>query len=61
MELAIIEHARDRTITGTPEQVRERLLAMATRFEVDELVVVTITHEFAARKRSYELLIGAFQ
>jgi alkanesulfonate monooxygenase SsuD/methylene tetrahydromethanopterin reductase-like flavin-dependent oxidoreductase (luciferase family) len=41
---------------GTPEQVRAKLLAMADEFGADEFVIVSITHDFAARKRSYELL-----
>jgi luciferase family oxidoreductase group 1 len=59
-ELAIVEHARPRTIAGAPEQVRERLHAFATAHEVDELVVVTITHDPKARRRSYELLAEVF-
>jgi alkanesulfonate monooxygenase SsuD/methylene tetrahydromethanopterin reductase-like flavin-dependent oxidoreductase (luciferase family) len=45
---------------GTPEQVRERLLGMVADFQADELIVVTITHDFKARLRSYELLAEAF-
>jgi len=59
-ELAIVRHARRRTITGDPELVRARLLALAGEYGVDELVVVTITHDFKARIRSYELLAEAF-
>jgi luciferase family oxidoreductase group 1 len=59
-DLAIIDHARGRTIAGTPEVVRERMEAMAAAYGVDELVVVTITHDFKARIRSYELLAEAF-
>jgi luciferase family oxidoreductase group 1 len=59
-ELAIVDHARGRTVTGAPEQVRARLLALAADYGVDELVVVTITHDPKARLRSYELLAEAF-
>jgi luciferase family oxidoreductase group 1 len=59
-ELAIVRHARRRTIAGAPEQVRERLSALAVEYGVDELVVVTITHDPKARLRSYELLAQAF-
>ena len=41
---------------GTPAQVKEQLLDIAERFQADELVVVTITYDFEARCRSYELL-----
>ena len=57
---AIVEHNRRRTIAGTPEQVRARLLAMADEYGVEELVVVTITHDPKARLRSYELVAHAF-
>jgi luciferase family oxidoreductase group 1 len=59
-ELAIVQHARQRTIAGSAEQVRARLLALASEYDVDELVVVTITHDPKARLRSYELLAQAF-
>jgi luciferase family oxidoreductase group 1 len=60
VERAIIQETRERTIAGHPEQVRERLLALAAGYGVDELVIVTITHDPGARLRSYELLAGAF-
>jgi luciferase family oxidoreductase group 1 len=59
-ERAIVEHARQRTVTGAPEQVRAKLLALAAEYEVDELIVVTITFDPKARLRSYELLAEAF-
>ena len=55
-ELAIANHARQRTIAGVPAEVRERLLALGAKYGVDEFVIVTITHDFKARLRSYELL-----
>jgi alkanesulfonate monooxygenase SsuD/methylene tetrahydromethanopterin reductase-like flavin-dependent oxidoreductase (luciferase family) len=48
-------------VVGTPEQVRERLSALAAEYAVDELVVVGITHDPKARLRSYELLASAFE
>jgi luciferase family oxidoreductase group 1 len=57
---AIIEANRRRTITGAPEQVRARLSAFAAEHDVEELVIVTITHDPKARRRSYELLADAF-
>lgn len=43
-------------VIGTPAGVRDQLLEMAQRFDVDELMVVSITHDFAVRCRSHELL-----
>jgi luciferase family oxidoreductase group 1 len=59
-QLAIVQRARRRSITGSPEEVREKLLALAGEYGVDEIVVVTITHSPEARLRSYELLAQAF-
>ena len=55
-----MRHARRRTIAGAPEQVRDRLRALAVEYGAEELVVVTITHDFKARLRSYQLLAEAF-
>ena len=60
-DLAIIQHNRQRTITGAPDQVGERLHAFAREHGVDELVIVTITHDPKARRRSYELVAEAMR
>jgi alkanesulfonate monooxygenase SsuD/methylene tetrahydromethanopterin reductase-like flavin-dependent oxidoreductase (luciferase family) len=49
-----------RSTVGTPEQVRERLQALADAHGAEELVIVTITYDYASRLRSYELLAEAF-
>jgi luciferase family oxidoreductase group 1 len=49
-----------RSIVGTGDVVRERLTALAAAHGADELVVLTITYDFASRLRSYELLAQAF-
>jgi luciferase family oxidoreductase group 1 len=59
-EQGIVRGARRRSIVGTPEQVRDRLVGLGREAGADELVVLTITHDFAARVRSYELLAKAF-
>ena len=53
-------HNRGRMITGTPPQVKEQLLQLADDYEVDEIVIATITDHFEDRLRSYELLAGLF-
>ena len=59
-EREYIEMMKSRSLHGTPEQVRDRLLAMGERHGLDEFVIVTITYDFASRLRSYELLAEAF-
>jgi luciferase family oxidoreductase group 1 len=48
-----------KVIAGDPGQVREKLLALAAHYGVDEIMTVTVTHDLAARVRSYELLADA--
>jgi len=48
-----------RVVVGTPETVRSGLEAVAEEYGADEVLVVTITHDHEARKRSYELLAEA--
>jgi alkanesulfonate monooxygenase SsuD/methylene tetrahydromethanopterin reductase-like flavin-dependent oxidoreductase (luciferase family) len=45
---------------GTGEQVRAKLTTLAEAHGAEELVVVTITYDYASRLRSYELLAKAF-
>jgi luciferase family oxidoreductase group 1 len=51
---------RERALVGTGEQVRDKLLALADRWGVQDIVVVTWTWDPAAQRRSYELLARAF-
>jgi luciferase family oxidoreductase group 1 len=51
---------RRRAVIGTPDQVRAELEAVAGDYGADEVIVVTITHDHAARRRSYELVAEAF-
>lgn len=59
-ELAYIEYSRPRSAIGDPEQVREKITTYANEFEVDEVVLVTITYDFADRIRSYQLIAEQF-
>jgi luciferase family oxidoreductase group 1 len=51
---------RRRQVVGTPAQVKEQLLALGSAYGVDELVVVSICYDFAARLKSYKLLAEVF-
>jgi luciferase family oxidoreductase group 1 len=51
---------RRRAIIGTPALVREQLSALAAEYSADEIMVVTITYDHQARRRSYELLANVF-
>ena len=58
-ERATIEALRRKALVGTGDVVAARLRELAERLQLDELVVVTWTHDPAARHRSYELLAAA--
>jgi luciferase family oxidoreductase group 1 len=47
-------------LTGTPAQVRADVEATAAAYGADEVIVVTITHDHQARRRSYKLLAAEF-
>lgn len=49
-----------RLVLGTPATVRAGLEAVAAEYGAGEVVVVSITHAHAARRRSYELIADAF-
>lgn len=49
-----------RAFVGSPATVRAQIVALGAALQLDELMVVTITHDHQARLRSYELLAGAF-
>jgi luciferase family oxidoreductase group 1 len=49
-----------RTVVGAPEKVRAEIEAVASEYGAEEVIVVTITYDHQARRRSYELLAKAF-
>lgn len=59
-EEKLLSSVTKRSIVGTAAQVREKLTALADAHGAEELVVVTITYDYASRLRSYELLAEAF-
>ncbi|NSL85452.1 LLM class flavin-dependent oxidoreductase [Chitinophaga sp. Mgbs1] len=55
-----IQANRGRMVAGTPTQVKAQLEQLAAAYDVDELVIATITPDHADRLRSYELLAQSF-
>jgi luciferase family oxidoreductase group 1 len=50
-----------RAVVGSPESVRAQLQEVVASYGAEEAIVVCITYDHEARKRSYELLAQAFQ
>ena len=51
---------RERAIIGSPATCRREIEAMAERYAAGEVMVLTITGDYATRLRSYELLAEVF-
>ena len=56
-----IEQQRAKSIEGDPDLVKAKIESLAEQYETDEVIVLTITHDYAERQRSYELLAEAFE
>lgn len=59
-EKAFIASRAKSRATGTPQQVKARLEYLADIFHADEIMAVTNMYHFEDRKRSFELLMHAF-
>jgi luciferase family oxidoreductase group 1 len=51
---------RRRTIVGSPDTVKAGIEQAVAEYGAEEAIVVTITYDHAARRRSYELIAEAF-
>ncbi len=59
-ELQYVRGQRARAVIGSPERCKEKLRQLAATYSADELMVLTITGDYATRLASYELLARAF-
>ncbi len=59
-ERARAEALRARALSGTPDLVKSRLLAIANSLGVAEVAIVTASHDAAARRQSFALLAKEF-
>lgn len=55
-----IQQMKKNQIVGNPREVREQLEELREKYGVDEIMVVTITHSYKDREKSYELLAKEF-
>jgi alkanesulfonate monooxygenase SsuD/methylene tetrahydromethanopterin reductase-like flavin-dependent oxidoreductase (luciferase family) len=60
-EKQMIQYNRQRMIIGAPEVVKSKLTSLAKEYDVDEIVIATITHKWEDRVRSYQWLAKLFQ
>lgn len=55
-EKLLVEENRRRMVVGNPEQVAARLEALADEYGADEVMLVTVTHNFHDKLQSFELI-----
>lgn len=51
---------RSRTVLGTPANVKKQLIDVVDEYDANELMLVNIMSDHAARRRSYELMAAEF-
>ncbi|RYY43581.1 MAG: LLM class flavin-dependent oxidoreductase [Chitinophagaceae bacterium] len=56
-----IEMNRGRIVSGTPNQVKAELEQLAAEFQVEEIIITTMTHSKEDRFESFRLLATAFE
>lgn len=59
-EREVLGAIRERHIVGSPATVEARLTRLIEQTQADELMILTIVHDHAARLHSYDLLAGMF-
>ena len=59
-ERAYINQLQEHYIDGDPQQVKEKIEAVAEMYKTDDVGIVTICYAFEDRVRSYELVAEAF-
>ena len=55
-----MDEFKKNALVGSVQSVKRKLLELANHLEIDELVIITWTHDHAVQRRSYELLAEAF-
>ncbi|AXI09905.1 MsnO8 family LLM class oxidoreductase [Oceanobacillus sp. 143] len=58
-ELVMIEKMKEKQIIGNPQEVRAKLEKLQAVYQTDEIMIVTITHDYEARRKSYQLIAEA--
>jgi luciferase family oxidoreductase group 1 len=61
IEEAKVAQGRAARVVGSPARVRDGLVALAQSYGVNELMLLTVCHDPAARRRSYELVAEALE
>ncbi|HEX6593413.1 MAG TPA: LLM class flavin-dependent oxidoreductase [Bacillota bacterium] len=55
-DLKTVQKQKKASVVGNPQQVKQQLEQLQVTYGVDEFMLLTITHDYEARLRSYELI-----
>lgn len=55
-DLKTVQKHKKAAIVGNPQEVKQQLEQLQAAYGVDEFMLLTITHDYEARLRSYELI-----
>lgn len=55
-----IEAQRAKSIEGDPTKVKTKIESLAEEYETDDVIILSITHDYSERERSYDLLSKEF-
>lgn len=58
-ELLRIKENRKRMVVGSPETVKNKILALSEQYQTDEVMLVSITYDFNDKLKSFELIANA--
>src|SRR5699024_447143 len=58
-ELEKMAQIKQKKLIGNADEVKQQLFDLQKQYNVDQLMIVTITHDYEARRRSYELIAEA--
>lgn len=61
LEQQIIDRNKGRIISGTTDDVKEQLIKLSNDFETDEIMITSMSVDYEARRKSFELLSNAFE
>lgn len=55
-EKELVEKLRKKMVVGAPDKVKKQLVDLQAMYQVEELMLVTITNSYESRLKSYELI-----
>lgn len=59
-DLALIKKMKHSMVIGNPREVVKQIKSLQACYQVDEFMLVTITHDYESRLRSYQLVAEAY-